>query len=224
MKHISDLLRRFFDDGRLDQDEKSLLKQLGLASRSDELSYMRNQAFDIAEQKIAEGLNAAMALAMLKKVVKLINATQLSMSGKEPIVCFSPGTSCRDTIIDLLNKAKDRVDICVFTISDDNITQAIIAAYDRGVPLRVISDNDKSNDLGSDIDRLQQHGVAVVMDKSKHHMHHKFAIIDQQLINGSFNWTRSATQKNQENITVNNGQTLVQLFADKFDDLWQNYS
>ena len=48
----------------------------------------------------------------------------------------------------------------------------------RGVRVRVISDNDKAHDKGSDVWRLPDLGAEVRVDRSPHHMHHKFAIID----------------------------------------------
>jgi phosphatidylserine/phosphatidylglycerophosphate/cardiolipin synthase-like enzyme len=52
-------------------------------------------------------------------------------------------------------------------------------------------------------------------------MHHKFALFDQAtLINDSFNWTRSASIKNEENITVLFEKHLVNAFHKTFESLW----
>ena len=40
---------------------------------------------------------------------------------------------------------------------------------------------------------LAELGVAVRIDRSEHHMHHKFALFDDAILaTGSYNWTRSA--------------------------------
>jgi phosphatidylserine/phosphatidylglycerophosphate/cardiolipin synthase-like enzyme len=53
-------------------------------------------------------------------------------------------------------------------------------------------------------------------------MHHKFAIFDgARLINGSYNWTRSACDYNEENVILSNDPSLVRRFADEFDTLWK---
>ena len=89
--------------------------------------------------------------------------------------------------------------ICVFTITDDRITDNIIDAHGRGVQVRVISDNDKAHDRGSDLSRLRRHGLPVAFDKTPDHMHHKFAVFDSKLlVSGSYNWTRSAADRNEE--------------------------
>lgn len=41
------------------------------------------------------------------------------------------------------------------------------------------------------------------------------------LINGSFNWTRSASTVNEENITVLYDARLIALFTQEFESLWQ---
>ena len=88
--------------------------------------------------------------------------------------------------------------------------------------MRVITDNDKANDRGSDVYRLSRAGVRVRVDESEHHMHHKFAIIDgRTVITGSYNWTRSAAELNYENIVVSDEPRLVSAFARTFDALWE---
>ena len=40
------------------------------------------------------------------------------------------------------------------------------------------------------------------------------------LLNGSYNWTRSASSFNEENLVVSSEPFLVQTFARQFDALW----
>lgn len=137
-------------------------------------------------------------------------------------VFFSPGDTCTNAIIRCLQSAKTSVDICVFTISDDRISKEIIACHKRGVKVRIISDNEKLNDLGSDIKDFANKGLPVKIDMSTAHLHHKFAIFDKKsLINGSFNWTRSAAMQNQENIVLSDDKGLVQTFQQEFERLWK---
>ena len=135
---------------------------------------------------------------------------------------FSPGTACRDRIIALLRSANRYVDICVFTITDNAISQAISAAHRKGVQVRIITDDDKSQDRGSDVDDLAREGVLVATDLTQTHMHHKFSIFDQKvLLNGSYNWTRSAFTQNQENVLVTDNTGLVATYQQEFDRLWK---
>jgi phosphatidylserine/phosphatidylglycerophosphate/cardiolipin synthase-like enzyme len=53
-------------------------------------------------------------------------------------------------------------------------------------------------------------------------MHHKFAVADGDLLlTGSYNWTRSASTENNENIIVSNNTPLVKQFQQEFDKMWR---
>lgn len=136
---------------------------------------------------------------------------------------FSPGTDCVNEILRQFHQARRTVDVCVFTITDDRITRAIIAAHERGVTVRVLTDDEKSHDLGSDIRRLVDAGIPCKIDAGNvAHMHHKYAIFDGKLLlNGSFNWTRSASENNEENLIVTTDATLLKAFAERFEYLWE---
>jgi phosphatidylserine/phosphatidylglycerophosphate/cardiolipin synthase-like enzyme len=86
----------------------------------------------------------------------------------------------------------------------------------------VITDDEKSHDLGSDIDKLQMVGIPCKMDSGNAaHMHHKFALFDGlRLMTGSFNWTRSASEQNEENLIVTPDPVLVNAFSNRFEQLW----
>jgi mitochondrial cardiolipin hydrolase len=135
---------------------------------------------------------------------------------------FSPGEDCLNAIVDCILSAATTLKICVFTISDDRIVKAIIDRYFHGVKIRIITDNDKCRDYGSDIRRLCDIGLEIRTDRTPYHMHHKFAIIDDQLLlTGSYNWTRSAADNNHENIITTAHKEIVNGFLHEFELLWE---
>jgi mitochondrial cardiolipin hydrolase len=135
---------------------------------------------------------------------------------------FSPGDDCLNHILELIDGCENSLDICVFTISDDRIKNALLNAHVENVAIRVISDNDKLKDEGSDIKELSQRGIAVKIDTTPYHMHHKFMIVDgKTLLTGSYNWTRSAARFNQENVLSMQDANVISSFQEHFDELWE---
>ncbi|MDX5421618.1 MAG: phospholipase D-like domain-containing protein [Hymenobacteraceae bacterium] len=134
---------------------------------------------------------------------------------------FSPGDDCLNAIVESMDEAMKSIKICVFTISDDRITEAIIRTHKRGIPIKIITDNHKLHDAGSDIKELAVRGLEVRIDKTRSHMHHKFAIFDEtRVLTGSYNWTRSAALHNHENILITDTVSIVQDYSREFDSLW----
>lgn len=225
LPELEALLKHSLQDNKLDSEEKQDLKALSESLAEDQVNFIRNKAFELSRPAIQMGgAEAIKVLIWLERVVKSIQP-----KNKKPVIKseaqFSPGKSCRNKIISLVQGAKQSIDICVFTISDNKITQAILEAHRRGVKITVISDNDKSNDRGSDINYLSNKGVKVILDDSPYHMHHKFALFDNRLLlNGSFNWTLSATQKNEENIVVSSDPELISSFSRQFKKLDKSFS
>lgn len=225
LSELEAVLKNSLQDFKLDQDEKAVFQSLAKRITDDQLRFIRNKAFELSRPSIrAGGDEAIKVLTWLERVVKSIQAPA-PKALIQPEAHFSPGSSCRDRIIKLINAAKKSIDICVFTISDNKITGPILDAHHRGIQVTIISDNDKSNDRGSDIYHLLDKGVNVLLDQSQYHMHHKFAIFDNRiLLNGSFNWTRSATEVNEENILISAEPALVSKFARQFEKLKVSFS
>jgi len=220
---ITRYLREWLADYRLDNDERYALDGLLSTLKRDEKRYLRNQAFDLVKEQIDDGENSRLLLGWLEKIVKVVDQSY-DIQAVNGQAFFSPGETCRQAIIRHLNAARRRVDICVFTISDNQLSDTIVATHKRGIAVRVITDNDKAFDKGSDVYSLQEKGIPLCVDTSPNHMHHKFALVDQQLINGSFNWTRSASERNQENIIVTDNTDLLHAFDAIFEQLWQQFN
>ncbi len=211
-------------DARLSDDEKRRLSQsLREAQLPEEgLRRLRNQAFELARQALEANDEAAQPASLVRWLEGVMRTLDVARGGvAQHRAYFSPGPDCLDAIRSQLAGCRERADICVFTISDDRISEAVLGAHQRGVQVRIITDNDKTEDRGSDIDALRSAGVAVREDGTDAHMHHKFAIFDGRwLVNGSYNWTRSASAFNEENIVVSNEPVLTQQFGRAFERLW----
>ncbi|TLX72816.1 DUF1669 domain-containing protein [Labilibacter sediminis] len=137
-------------------------------------------------------------------------------------VLFSPGTEIRDALKDLLKNAKKSVKLCVFSITDDRLANEIIDCHQRGVKVKIITDDQKIFDKGSDIQTLRSKGVDVKIDHSEYHMHNKFGVIDNRIVfTGSFNWTYTASKHNQENLLITTNHSIVEQFTEEFERLWQ---
>ena len=140
----------------------------------------------------------------------------------EDIVCFTPGDNCVGEILEFLESAKKTIDICVFTISDDRLSKKITECMNKGVKVRIITDNDKQYDRGSDVNWLNDKGIDVKIDMTRNHMHHKFAIADnEKILTGSYNWTRSASKYNHENFLISSNRKTAEKFKNEFSNLWE---
>ncbi|MEO1528510.1 MAG: phospholipase D-like domain-containing protein [Planctomycetota bacterium] len=218
---IADLLRKTLEDHRLSRGERRVLAEIfGDKVRDErERALARHKAFKLARAELSDSPNNDV-LEWLEDVTKLL-LTPAAEPTSQSEAHFSPSDHCVGRICRLFEQSRKRVDVCVYTITDDRIKDAILRAHKRGIDLRVISDNHKASDLGSDVEELDRRGVPVRVDRTEYHMHHKYAIFDgRQLLTGSYNWTRSAAAHNEENFIITTETGLVRSFQAEFDKLW----
>jgi phosphatidylserine/phosphatidylglycerophosphate/cardiolipin synthase-like enzyme len=228
-EEIDRILQTTLEDLRLSRSERQALRQVvsDLDLDDDQRLFWRHRAFAIARQAVSGTANtfaARQVLEWVEDVIKTLEPSRAAVREHDVAVHFSPGTECLDCIVRLLRQTRRSVDICVFTITDDRVAEPILHAHKRGVAVRIVSDDDKALDEGSDIYRLRHAGVPVRVDRCEHHMHHKFAIFDDYtVVTGSYNWTRSAATYNRENLILSSDPRLVQPFRDSFEELWRAF-
>mmetsp|Transcript_20710 Transcript_20710/g.65315 ORF Transcript_20710/g.65315 Transcript_20710/m.65315 type:complete len:442 (+) Transcript_20710:76-1401(+) len=128
-------------------------------------------------------------------------------------------------LLRLLAGARRRVDLAVYALTQADLADALEAAHKRGVAVRLITDDEQAKNSNSCVARLAAAGIRVRKDdNSKLHMHHKFAVLDGEvLINGSFNWTGAAVKGSNENLVVSTCPRLAQCFSAEFDRLWKAF-
>lgn len=171
----------------------------------------------IEEGKQLESSGHKGVISWLEACITLINQHAFHFNR----VFFSPGNKIKNEIKQLLDRAETTVDLCIFTITDNELAQKIISCHKRGVKVRIITDDEKTKDNGSEIISLAKAGIPVKTDHSHYHMHNKFGIIDKQIaITGSFNWTYTATKHNQENLVATSKFEIVKQYNNEFNRLW----
>ena len=223
-KTVNELIEHYqktLADGQFSRGEKKAIAQLLKNAHFDAhpVDLMRSRLFKLAKTHVTSA-KAHATIDWLEKANKTLPTPAASSSSSR--VFFSPGTACLRAITSLIKVTRRSLDICVFTITDDRITSKILDARRRGVAVRIITDNDKAFDAGSDVQRLARAGIDVRTDATPDHMHHKFALIDDNTtLTGSYNWTRSAARDNFENIVIVDDQVIVRSFVKEFERLWR---
>ena len=218
MDEIIHHLEQSIADEHFSTSEKKTLKSL-VADRhlgQDQLNFLRSKVYELANNKVTDT-----NYRFIMEWVRTVSNALVVRSPETSDAFFSPGESCCDTIIHQINQAVKRICICVFTISDDRISQAILTAHKKRLEIKIITDNDKAMDIGSDVVRLANEGIEVKMDNTPNHMHHKFMVVDNRsVLTGSYNWTRSAARFNHENILLTQDSGVVRSFLKEFERLW----
>ena len=137
-------------------------------------------------------------------------------------VYFAPGNDCENNIIAEINNAK-KIDIAVYSITNQNIVDALVVAKDRGAKIRIITDRLQSAGKYSLVEELEESGIPVVTNIKHKIMHNKFAIFDGKRIeSGSYNWTKSASESNAENCMFFDQEDKS--FTKQFNYLWKLYN
>ncbi len=135
---------------------------------------------------------------------------------------FSPKGGCAAAVAAFINGSTTSLDVAIYSLTNDTITNAIIAAHARGVKVRALMDNDQVlHDRYSDHGRLLAVGIEVKFDTQHGLMHNKYAVVDGAAVaTGSFNWTVSADTANAENLLILRIPAIAAAYAANYEHLW----
>jgi len=140
-------------------------------------------------------------------------------------VLFSPeqGEEILQTLESAIQNAEERVYILIYSFTLDELAEATIDKYEEGVDVRIIVDKNQAGP-GSWIRRVLQQGEVPfrTMDGSKGgYMHLKVLIADDTVLTGSYNYSRNATYRNDENFLIIRDKEILEAHIVKFNQLWE---
>lgn len=144
-------------------------------------------------------------------------------AGNVAALCFVPGDNCTRQIVAEIAGAKSWIFMQAYTFTSPEIAAALVAARHRGLDVRAILDPSSITGSGAKgahaAEALALAGVAVQIDRRHAIAHNKIIVIDgQRVITGSFNFSRSAQERNAENVVVLAGEAIARRFADNWLD------
>ena len=120
-------------------------------------------------------------------------------------------------IVQALNLAHGSLLVAMYSLTDDQLGNAVVAAWTRGVKVWVILDTGQVNAIGGEYAKLVTAGIPVAVESVSGLMHNKFAVIDGLLtITGSYNWSNAADTANFENAVFLNCPEIASLYAAEF--------
>ena len=138
-------------------------------------------------------------------------------------VYFSLSDNPQKEIIKNINQAEAFINIAMYIFTDREIALPLIKARERGVKVRLYLDQDQVEYKYSQSRFLVQKGIKTRISTNNYIMHNKFAIIDNRiLLTGSYNWTFSANNRNDENLMVIDDPEIIEIFQNQFINLWTN--
>jgi len=138
-------------------------------------------------------------------------------------VYFSLSDNPQKAIIKNINQAESFINIAMYIFTDREIALPLVKARERGVKVRVYLDKDQVDYKYSQSRFLVQKGIKTRISTNNYIMHNKFAIIDNRiLLTGSYNWTFSANNRNDENLMVIDDPEIIALYQNQFEKLWLN--
>ncbi len=132
---------------------------------------------------------------------------------------FCPEDSCSEKLRSELKKANKSIYFMTFTFTDHRIATELLQKHYEGVHVKGIYEK-RSITRYSTYHKLLHQNITVIKDSNPAVMHHKVFIIDNTtIITGSYNPTKSADTKNDENLLIVQNQDLVHQYLNEFENI-----
>ena len=140
-------------------------------------------------------------------------------------VRFSPNGGCKAELLNWINRANQSIYVLIYSFTLDEVGDALVSAKLRGVDVKVVFDGQQADVQGSEYQKLRDAGVEARVDTRAALMHDKVAVIDAKIvITGSFNWSTSAEEENNENLIVLKSQSLASTYTEEFWHIWNTWT
>jgi len=125
-----------------------------------------------------------------------------------------------------INLATRSIHIAAFETDIDEIADALIAAHNRGVDVRWITDDENGTDADAEegrgqFARMEAAGIPIRDDQRSALMHNKFIIFDEAILwTGSMNLTWNDLGRNNNNVIVADAPEVAAIYAREFQEMW----
>lgn len=149
---------------------------------------------------------------------------QLTVNGVRLENYFASEKKLAPIIAQDVEQAEQEILFMAFSFTNDEIGTAMLSRAQDGLSVRGVFETTGSDTEYSYYPVLSAAGlsnVQVRQDGNPRIMHHKVIIIDRRIvIFGSYNFTDSANNSNDENIIIVHDPTFASYFVEEFETVW----
>jgi len=132
---------------------------------------------------------------------------------------FCPEDKCKEKVLRELENAKESIYFMTFSFTDEDIADELIWQSKR-INVKGVMEKRRVNMNYNKFKYLVYYNVSVIPDSNPAVMHHKVFIIDNRtVILGSYNPTKSANERNDENILIIDDERVAEDFVKEFNSL-----
>jgi len=142
--------------------------------------------------------------------------------GTTVYIRFSPDDGIDDMIEKLIAAANESVYMLAYSFASRDIAERLQDADKNGLDVIVVCEDSKAyTDGGGQCGPLSEAGLQVYVDGYPDTLMHEKVIIldDKVVIAGSYNFTRSADKRNDEQVLVIQSPEIADLFLGEFDKI-----
>jgi len=147
----------------------------------------------------------------------------VNVDGTPVEVYFSPDDGTMERVIELVKTAQESVLFMAYSFTDDDLALAMVEAQNSGIEVAGVMDKAQAlGNSGGEYQNLLESGIDVRLDGNAKSMHHKVIIIDGQIVvTGSYNFSKSAKTRNDENTLILHSPEIAELYIKEFDRVWE---
>ncbi len=147
-------------------------------------------------------------------------------TGESDIILYlGPSPNIYYGLINFIKSATNTLDICVYNLDIPAVAQEILNADERGVKVRLSIYSKCAPDERAPVARLfkkmKKKKILKYAKNKSALMHNKFMIADERRVwTGSYNFTKSGSNLNDNNALVLESSLLAENFASEFNEIW----
>jgi phosphatidylserine/phosphatidylglycerophosphate/cardiolipin synthase-like enzyme len=124
-------------------------------------------------------------------------------------------------LVQQIDEAQHTLDVCIYGFSKQNIIDALLNAYDRGVDVRIAGDARHLQYRARGYEALAERQVPMQVGNQFHIMHNKFFIIDNRFVfAGTGNITTTGFGRNNNNWVYIDSVPVAQDFKAEFEQMF----
>jgi len=146
----------------------------------------------------------------------------IKLDGTRVDTYFSPDDQVLTMLYNLLSEADESIYFLAFSFTSNELGEIVRTQADAGLEIRGVMDREQvASNTGTEYDPFRQAELDVREDGNDGQMHHKVFIVDEKIVViGSYNFSRSAEERNDENTIIVYNEKIAEFFVEEFERVY----